>query len=157
MKTLPLIAAAAVFGLSSLAYALDAKQYLDVRLYAEDGTYLGKVNNNPNDPESIANPFGKYGSKHSPTSINNESGTYGSKISLLSANNPNTAHAPNMYGTGYGNTPTYLGKKSANPYDSRSVSNPYGEYGSQYSPKSINNPYSVWGRYANSQEKGGIK
>jgi hypothetical protein len=143
MKTLPLIAAAVVLGVSSLTYALD------VRLYAEDGTYLGKVNNNQNDPESISNPNGKYGSKNSPTSINNEAGVYGSKISLLSANNPNTAHAPNMYGTGYGNGPTYLGKKSANPYDSRSSSNPYGRYGSQYSPTSTNNPYSVWGRTVN--------
>jgi hypothetical protein len=151
MKTLPLlvmVVAVVGLGLSSTAYALDAKQYLDVRLYAEDGTYLGKVNNNQNDPESIANPFGKYGSKYSPISINNEYGTYGSKISLLSANNPNTSHAPNMYGTGNGST-TYLGKKSANPYDSRSSSNPYGEYGNLYSPKSINNPHSVWGRVAN--------
>ena len=148
MKTLPLLAAAAVIGLSSMAYALDAKQYLDVRLYAEDGTYLGKVNSNQNDPESISNPFGKYGSKYSPTSINNESGAYGSKISLQSANNPNTSHAPNLYGTGYGCAPTYLGKMSANRYDSRSTSNPYGDYGSQYSPTSINNQYSIWGRTA---------
>ncbi|GBU22550.1 hypothetical protein R80B4_02460 [Fibrobacteres bacterium R8-0-B4] len=140
MKTLPFIAAAVIVGLSSITYASD------VRLYAEDGTYLGKVNNNRHDPESIANPDGKYGSKYSPTSINNETGTYGSKFSLLSANNPTTAHAPDMYGTGSGNGPTYLGKKSANQYDSRSSSNPYGQYGSRYSPTSTNNPYSVWGR-----------
>jgi len=149
MKTVPLLAAAVIFGLSSLTYALDAKQYVDVKLYAEDGTYLGKVNNNPYDPESIANPYGKYGSKDSPVSINNRHGNYGSKTSLLSANNPNTSHAPNIYGTGYGNRPTYLGKMSANPYDSRSSSNQYGEYGSQFSPTSINNQYSVWGRTVN--------
>jgi len=150
MKAVPLFAAVVVC-LGSIAYALDTKQYLDVRLYAEDGTYLGKVNNDQNDPESIANPNGKYGSKYSPISINNEQGVYGSKISLQSANNPNTAHAPNMFGIGYGSAPTYLGKMSANPYDSRSSSNPYGDYGSQYSPKSINNPYSMWGRSVNKQ------
>jgi hypothetical protein len=150
MKTVSLLVAVAVVGLSSITYALDSRQrYLDVRLYAEDGTYLGKVNNNPNDPESISNPYGKYGSKDSPTSINNENGIYGSKISLQSVNNPYTSHAPNMYGTGYGTNPMYLGKKSANPYDSRSSSNLYGEYGNQYSPKSINNPYSMWGRTVN--------
>lgn len=39
----------------------------------------------------------------------------------------------------------YLGKYSSNPYDSDSVSNPYGQYGSQYSSQSINNPYSQYG------------
>ena len=39
----------------------------------------------------------------------------------------------------------YLGRLSANPYDSDSVSNPYGRYGSPYSPTSINNPYSQYG------------
>jgi hypothetical protein len=39
----------------------------------------------------------------------------------------------------------YLGKLSANPYDSQSVSNPYGAYGNPYSPTSINNPYGPYG------------
>jgi len=39
----------------------------------------------------------------------------------------------------------YLGKYSSNPYDSQSVSNPYGIYGSQYSSQSINNPYGQYG------------
>ena len=43
----------------------------------------------------------------------------------------------------------YLGTLSANRYDSESVSNPYGEYGSRYSDKSINNPYGIYGsRYS---------
>lgn len=41
--------------------------------------------------------------------------------------------------------PTYLGRLSTNQYDSESISNPYGVYGSQYSPHSINNPYSEYG------------
>ncbi len=34
----------------------------------------------------------------------------------------------------------YLGQLSSNPYDSDSVPNPYGTYGSPYSSASINNP-----------------
>lgn len=39
----------------------------------------------------------------------------------------------------------YLGRYSSNPYDSQSVSNPYGQYGSQYSSQSVNNPYGQYG------------
>ena len=44
-----------------------------------------------------------------------------------------------------GNNGEYLGSYSANEFDPYSVSNPYGQYGSQYSPKSINNPYGQYG------------
>ncbi len=39
----------------------------------------------------------------------------------------------------------YLGRLSANPYDSESISNPYSQYGSPYSSESINNPYGRYG------------
>lgn len=39
----------------------------------------------------------------------------------------------------------FLGVLSSNRYDSLSVSNPYGQYGSKYSSTSIHNPYSVYG------------
>ena len=39
----------------------------------------------------------------------------------------------------------YLGKLSLNVYDSESISNPYGSYGSVYSSTSIFNPYSSYG------------
>jgi HD superfamily phosphohydrolase len=48
----------------------------EVRLYAEDGTYLGKAGASRFDPESIDNPFGEYGSKFSATSINNRFSPY---------------------------------------------------------------------------------
>ena len=48
----------------------------EVRLYAEDGTYLGKAGASRFDPESIDNPFGEYGSKFSPNSINNRFSPY---------------------------------------------------------------------------------
>ncbi|MFZ4484825.1 MAG: hypothetical protein ACOYOL_12705, partial [Chthoniobacterales bacterium] len=47
-------------------YATDAP-----KIYAEDGTYLGRLSENRFDPESTANPYGRYGSPYSPTSINN--------------------------------------------------------------------------------------
>jgi hypothetical protein len=42
-------------------------------------------------------------------------------------------------------TGKYLGTLSPNPYDQDSVSNPYGQYGSQYSKDSINNPHGEYG------------
>ncbi len=39
----------------------------------------------------------------------------------------------------------YLGEYNDNPYDSNSVTNPYGKHGSQYSSDSINNPYGTYG------------
>ncbi len=42
-------------------------------------------------------------------------------------------------------TGKYLGTLSNNHYDSDSVSNPYGRYGSKYSSDSINNPYGKYG------------
>jgi len=44
----------------------------------------------------------------------------------------------------------YLGNFNNNPYDTNSVSNPYGQYGNQYSSDSINNPYGQYGsKYSN--------
>ena len=43
----------------------------------------------------------------------------------------------------------YLGRLSQNRYDADSVSNPYGQYGSEYNANSINNPYGQYGsRYS---------
>jgi len=49
------------------------------------------------------------------------------------------------FGDSEDNKGRYLGKLSVNPYNSDSVFNPYGEYGSKYSPDSINNPYGKYG------------
>ena len=64
------------------------------RIYAQDGTYLGRLNANRYDPESVANPYGQYGSRYSGTSINNPYSTYGSPYSALSPNNPYTSTPP---------------------------------------------------------------
>lgn len=50
-------------------------------LYAPDGKYLGEVNNNPYDQNSINNPYGKYGNPYSSDSVNNPYGKYGNKYS----------------------------------------------------------------------------
>ncbi len=73
-------------------YATDAPD-----IVAEDGTYLGKLSDNRYDPDSVANPYGRYGSKYSPTSINNPYSTYGSRFSPQSPNNPYATQAPLLF------------------------------------------------------------
>ena len=58
------------------------------------GKYLGRLSSNPYDPDSVSNPYGRYGSKYSTDSINNPYGDYGSKYSDKSVNNPYATDAP---------------------------------------------------------------
>ena len=51
------------------------------QIYAPDGQFLGNLNNNRYDPNSVANPYGQYGSRYSPNSINNPYGPYGNRFS----------------------------------------------------------------------------
>lgn len=53
-------------------------------LMAQDGRFLGTLNPNVDDIDSIFNPYGLYGSKYSGTSIFNEEGTYGNENSAYS-------------------------------------------------------------------------
>lgn len=57
------------------------------KLYNDDGEFRGNLNGNKYDPDSISNPYGKYGSKYSSDSINNPYGA-GSKYDYDSPNNP---------------------------------------------------------------------
>ena len=66
------------------------------------GKYLGNLNSNKFDPNSVANPYGKYGSKFSPDSINNPYGKYGSKFSPDSATNPYGNGGPIIVDPGHG-------------------------------------------------------
>ncbi len=60
-------------------------------LIDSQGGYHGRLNGNSLDPESVSNPFGKYGSQFSPDSINNKFG----------AGNPYAQNSPyNQFGTG---------------------------------------------------------
>lgn len=58
------------------------------QIYSSDGRYLGNLNSNQYDPNSVANPYGRYGSQYSPDSINNPYGKYGNPYSPQSPNNP---------------------------------------------------------------------
>lgn len=61
------------------------------KLFTPDGEFRGNLNANRYDPNSIANPFGRYGSRYSPDSILNPYG----------AGNPYSPESPtNPYGTG---------------------------------------------------------
>jgi hypothetical protein len=62
------------------------------------GKYLGNLSANPYDPNSVSNPYGRYGSSYSADSINNPYGQYGSRYSNDSANNPYATNAPGIYG-----------------------------------------------------------
>lgn len=66
------------------------------KIYAEDGTYLGKLSTNRYDPESISNPYGRYGNPYGNTLVNPYS-RYGSPYSPLSWSNPYTRSAPRIY------------------------------------------------------------
>jgi hypothetical protein len=58
--------------------------------------YLGDLNANQYDANSVNNPYGRYGSPYSPDSINNPYGRYGSRYSNESANNPYATHPPKL-------------------------------------------------------------
>lgn len=68
------------------------------RIYAQDGTYLGKLSANRYDPDSVSNPFGRFGSPFSPDSMNNPFGRFGSEFSPYSPFNPYATQPPVIVG-----------------------------------------------------------
>jgi hypothetical protein len=48
------------------------------QVYSPGGKYLGNLNDNRYDSNSVSNPYGQHGSRYSPDSINNPYGSYGS-------------------------------------------------------------------------------
>ncbi len=107
--------------------------------------YLGRLSDNPYEADSIANPYGRYGSRHSPDSINNPYGEFGSEYGFHSVRNRYASgdDSPKLYDA-EGN---FRGNLNNNPYDPDSIANPHGRYGSRHSPDSINNPYGVANPY----------
>jgi hypothetical protein len=67
-------------------------------IVGRDGTYLGELNGNRFDPDSVSNPYGRYGSRYSPDSINNPYGTYGSRYSPYSPTNRFATEPPLLIG-----------------------------------------------------------
>lgn len=64
---------------------------------AGDGTFLGKLNPNRFDTESIFNQFGVYGNKFSPSSIFNQFSIYGNQFNPLSPYNQFSSNPPKLY------------------------------------------------------------
>jgi hypothetical protein len=138
MRRFLLLAALLMFTGSALAQS--------PQLFSRDGKFLGNLNTNRYDPNSVSNPYGRYGSRYSTDSINNPYGIYGSRYSDHSVQSP--------YGKGVeirSHDGRFLGNLNANRYDLDSIANPYGRYGSPYSAESINNPYGVYGSPTSSQ------
>ena len=65
----------------------------------QTGKYLGSLSANPYDPDSVNNPYGRYGSPYSADSINNPFGQYGSPYSNDSPNNPYAGNPPTINGS----------------------------------------------------------
>ncbi len=57
------------------------------QLYNSQGQFRGNLNSNQYDPNSVANPYGRFGSQYSPESINNPYGA-GSRYAPDSPTNP---------------------------------------------------------------------
>src|SRR5262249_38091118 len=124
------LAAIPCFGQTVTTWPTLSTPFIDfgngVSIYGQDGKYLGELNNNRYDPNSISNPYGQYGSKYSVDSVNNRYGQYGSPYSDLSIRNPYTMQAPTLIE----HDGTYLGRLSNNKYDPDSTSNRFGMFGS---------------------------
>ncbi len=71
--------------------------YWEQEVIAADGQFLGVINDDPFDPESLANPYGVYGDQFSVLSVWNSFSIYGSEFSDLSAYDPFAADPPGVY------------------------------------------------------------
>jgi hypothetical protein len=89
------------------------------KIYGADGKYLGRLNANPYDPESVSNPYGKYGSPYSQTSITNPYSSYGSPYSNASANNPYATKPPVVLYRSQTQTPRRARPDPYDPYQPR--------------------------------------
>jgi len=82
--------------LCSLA-SLHAISLSELRIIASDGTFLGTLNENQYDSNSIYNQYGKYGSQYNTTCIFNRYSVYGSDYSDKSPFNQYANNAPGLY------------------------------------------------------------
>ena len=72
---------------------LNRESYIE----AGDGVFLGRLNPDRFDDESIFNQFGMYGSRFSPSSIFNQFSTYGNGFSIWSPYNQFSVDPPKLY------------------------------------------------------------
>lgn len=88
--------------LEELLTQLHAKQVAELEpsnggiLRGADGQFLGKINDNKFDKDSILNEYGPFGSKYSQTSVFNQYSQYGSNYAQYSLNNPMTITPPEI-------------------------------------------------------------
>ena len=80
--------------LISLFIATIASAAPPILIDQKTGQYLGNLSTNQDDPDSVSNPHGRYGSKTSEDSINNINGKYGSPQSNDNMNNPYATNTP---------------------------------------------------------------
>ena len=80
--------------LISLFIAISASAAPLILIDQETGQHLGNLSTNQDDPDSVSNPHGRYGSKTSEDSINNPNGKYGSPQSNDSMNNSYATNSP---------------------------------------------------------------
>lgn len=93
----------------------------ELLVFSNDGhTFLGKLDSNKYDADSVCNKYGDYGRKYSATSIWNEYGTYGSKYSTESAFNQYTNTPPVIISNG-----KFIGYLTVNHLMNNAIS-PYG-------------------------------
>lgn len=90
--------------------AHEAKPGTKAFLRAKDGQFLGNINSNRFDRESLINKYGPFGSKYSQTSIFNKYSKYGSRYGLYSMNNPSCINPPELVVDGH-----VVAKISSNP------------------------------------------
>jgi hypothetical protein len=79
-------------------------------IVGSDNTFLGVISRDVNDPDSISNPYGRFGSPESPYSIWNSSGRWGDPYGQDTPWNSNATRPPIVY-VGH----TFWGYLSANP------------------------------------------
>jgi hypothetical protein len=98
MKKTLLAVLAFLLGSAGIVGAWDSGFGNSPSIVSPNGRYFGRLNNNQYDPDSVANPYGQYGSRYSPDSINNPYGKYGSPYSPYSATNPYATQSPFVIG-----------------------------------------------------------
>jgi hypothetical protein len=74
-------------------------------LVGPQGQYLGTLSANPYDPNSVSNPYGRYGSRFSADSINNPYSQWGSPYSPNAVTNPYATQGPRVVGPAPGMPP----------------------------------------------------
>lgn len=86
-----------IIALAAVLMATNVRAESPYLVDGRTGKYLGNLNRNSLDPNSVSNPVGRYGSPVSPDSINNPVGRYGSPLSNDSVNNPFATNSPRIY------------------------------------------------------------